>query len=116
MSFIDPNTCEHAFQTWYPNGKEMLQCAKCGQDRLPPPKLCTHQNWQETWSAEEHRIQCLNCGLQLTDDRAMLKKIADQYQADADHLREVKAQAWQDGHDTALLHGQSQNPYEGDPQ
>ena len=23
----------------------------------------------------------------------------------------AKLQAWQDGHDTALLHGQSQNPY-----
>lgn len=64
---------------------------------------------------QANRIQCLNCGLQLTDDRAMLKKIADQYQADADHLREVKAQAWQDGHDTALLHGQSQNPHEQEP-
>ena len=30
---------------------------------------------------------------------------------DTDHLREVKAQAWQDGHDTALINGQSENPY-----
>lgn len=31
-------------------------------------------------------------------------------------ITKVAAQAWQDGHDTALTHGQSKNPYEGDPQ
>ena len=27
----------------------------------------------------------------------------------------AKFQAWQDGHDTALINGQSQNPYEQEP-
>ena len=27
-------------------------------------------------------------------------------------IEEIRAEAWQDGHDTALLHGQSENPYE----
>ena len=30
-------------------------------------------------------------------------------------LASAKAQAWQDGHDTALLHGQSKNPYNQEP-
>ena len=30
-------------------------------------------------------------------------------------LQTIKAQAWQDGHDTALINGQSQNPYEQEP-
>ena len=38
------------------------------------------------------------------------------YEAEFDRwLKTIKAQAWQDGHDTALLHGQSKNPYNQEP-
>src|SRR5699024_12591233 len=38
-----------------------------------------------------------------------------QYILEALDLHALLAQAWQDGHDTALLHGQSKNPYNQEP-
>ena len=38
------------------------------------------------------------------------------YEAEFDRwLQTIKAQAWQDGHDTALINGQTKNPYEQEP-
>lgn len=33
----------------------------------------------------------------------------------ADLLEHTRREAWQDGHDTALINGQSENPYDQEP-
>ena len=47
----------------------------------------------------------------------LMTLMGQQFYAAIEHLLEARArQAWQDGHDTALTHGQSQNPYNQEPQ
>ena len=46
----------------------------------------------------------------------LMTLMGQQFYAAIEHLLEARAkQAWQDGHDTALLNGQSQNPYDQEP-
>ena len=46
----------------------------------------------------------------------LMTLMGQQFYAAIEHLLEARArQAWQDGHDTALINGQSQNPYNQEP-
>ena len=49
----------------------------------------------------------------ITTDTKLATEIAG---LDLYRLEILLAETWQDGHDTALLHGQSENPYDQEPQ
>ena len=47
----------------------------------------------------------------------LMTLMGQQFYAAIEHLLEARArQAWQDGHDTALINGQSQNPHDKENQ
>ena len=47
----------------------------------------------------------------------LMTLMGQQFYAAIEHLLEARAkQAWQDGHDTALINGQSENPHDKENQ
>src|SRR5690625_3044935 len=111
-SLLHVQTMEHHHQVSHPSPTHPPQEPEMIEFTFEPVETVAEARWElEIMRYPEHAQHMIRTWQKLGDQGKSEIRQEAQYILEALDLHALLAQAWQDGHDTALLHGQSKNPH-----